>query len=204
MSGGYDIDKRMEQILGAPQRIAPLAQEDMDQEALDISIAMRKAFGIPENGSIPDVFATMLNHPELFKIQCDVGMMFAARPAVPPRERELAVLRLAWLLGAPYEWGEHVGIGKNFGVTEDEIQRCKIGSSAGGWSEHEAAILRGVEELHADCMISDATWAVLAKSWDAKQLMEFPVLVGQYTSTAYQQNSLRMTLLPSNPGLSHG
>jgi 4-carboxymuconolactone decarboxylase len=204
VSGGYDIDKRMDQILGQPQRIAPLAQEEMTEEALEISKAMRAAFKLPENGTIPDVFATMLVHPALFKIQCDIGMLIAATPAVPPRERELAVLRLAWLLGAPYEWGEHVGIGRNFGVTPEEIQRCKIGSAAPGWTEHERAIMKGVEELKDDCMISDETWATLAKTWDDKQMMEFPVLIGQYTSTAYQQNSLRMTLLPNNPGLSHG
>jgi hypothetical protein len=63
--------------------------------------------------------------------------------------------------------------------------------------------MKGVEELHADFAISDETWATLAKTWNDKQLMEFPVLIGVYTTTAMQQNSIRFRLDGSNPGLAH-
>jgi 4-carboxymuconolactone decarboxylase len=52
-------------------------------------------------------------------------------------------------------------------------------------------------------MISDESWAVLAESWNEKQLMEFPVLIGQYFMIAIQQNALRVRLSDHNPGLSH-
>ena len=62
-------------------------------------------------------------------------------------------------------------------------------------------MLRAVDELVTTAMISDATWAVLERSLDAAQLIELPVVVGTYQATAYLQNSLRLTLRPSNPGL---
>ena len=76
--------------------------------------------------------------------------------ALSPRERELAILRVDWLCGAPFEWGEHVDIAKRYGVSREEIERVTQGSSAPGWSEHERAILKGVEESLANYMISDA------------------------------------------------
>jgi hypothetical protein len=88
-------------------------------------------------------------------------------------------------------------------LTDEEIERCTRGSTAEGWSEHERAVLKAVEELHASHMISDETWAVLARSWEDKQLTEFPILVGAYTMTAMQQNSLRYRLADNNPGLAH-
>jgi alkylhydroperoxidase family enzyme len=121
--------------------------------------------------------------------------------ALPGRDREVAVLRIGWLCRAPYEWGEHVLIAKKLGVTSAEIEAITIGSTAPGWSVHDRAILRAVEELYADAMISDATWATLAERYDERQLIELPVLIGQYQAVAYYQNSLRLRLHHNNPGL---
>lgn len=111
------------------------------------------------------------------------------------------VLRVAWLWQAPYEWGEHVKLAKAAGITSEEIERVTAGSAAPGWDDHEAALLRAAEELCADAMISDATWAVLAQRLDEQQLFELPVLVGQFTNVAYFQNALRLRLESHNPGL---
>jgi alkylhydroperoxidase family enzyme len=127
---------------------------------------------------------------------------YLAHGSIGIRDRELLILRNAWLSQAPFEWGEHVRIAKGQGITGVEIQRIIEGSSAPGWSEHDRALLRTVEELHQDAMISDATWTVLARTLDEKQLVELPLLIGQYLTIAYTQNSLRMRLRDGNEGLS--
>ena len=50
-------------------------------------------------------------------------------------------------------------------------------------------------------MISDGTWQVLAKTMTDEQLIELPVLIGQYVGTAYVQNSWRVRLRQGNPGM---
>jgi hypothetical protein len=50
-------------------------------------------------------------------------------------------------------------------------------------------------------MISDATWRTLAKRLDERQLIELPIVVGQYQTVAYYQNSLRLRLHTGNLGL---
>src|SRR5579871_1646181 len=164
MSGGYDIETRMAEVAGKPQRIAPIPEDQMDEEMHALCRKLRVAFGIPETGLIPELMRTMFVHAGLFKVQMDMGFELAGRGALPVREREIAVLRVAWLSGAPYEWGEHVDQGKRAGITQEEIERIKTGSSASGWSEHDRAILKGVEELRADSMITDETWETLAKT----------------------------------------
>lgn len=203
VSAGRDIDKRMDQVVGEGLRVTPVEVADLTEEARQLAIQIRAAFGIPEDGAMPVSIRTMLIHPELFKAQMSMGIALAAG-SIPARERELAVLRNAWLCGAPYEWGEHVNIGKGrCGLTDEEVERCTQGSAAAGWTDHERAILQGVEEFHMDHALSEATWNLLARSWDQKQLMEFPVLVGAYIMTALQQNTIRMPLDPGNPGLAH-
>jgi alkylhydroperoxidase family enzyme len=150
---------------------------------------------------LPEIVRTMLRHPELFAVHTDVGLQLLARGALSLRDRELAVLRIAWLCQAPYEWGEHVIVGKRFGLTSEDIVRIIEGPAAAGLDEHESAILRAVDELHSDAMISDSTWTTLAKRLNERQLIELPIIVGQYQTVAYYQNSLRLRLHTGNRGL---
>src|SRR5262249_2898421 len=120
---------------------------------------------------------------------------------LPARARELVILRIGWLCRAPYEWGEHVELAKRAGISTEEIERVTRGSASDGWNDPNRALLQAVEELFADAMISDATWAVLAHHFDEKQLIELPILVGQYQTVAYFQNSLRLRLQRGNRGL---
>ncbi len=203
LAGAADAAARDAEINGVAPRIEPLSEKELSLDALEYCRNLRLAMGVPENGQIPEVTATMLRHPVLNEAQTDIGIMLNARGTLSNRERELAVLRQAWVTGSPYEWGEHVDIGKRLGLSAEEVERITHGPDVAGWSDHEAAILRGVDELLARFRISDETWADLAKSWSDQQLLEFPILVGVYAATAMQQNSVGARLRPSNPGLSH-
>jgi alkylhydroperoxidase family enzyme len=150
---------------------------------------------------VPELVITLLRHPDLYQRITELAVQLLGRGVLTPRDRELAVLRVGWLCQAPYEWGEHVRIAKQVGLTSEEIERVTRGSSASGWTKHEAAVLRAVEELHETAMISDATWGVLSETLDDQQLIELPVLIGQFTLVAYLQNALRLRLSDWNVGL---
>ena len=200
--GGAASDvARDAEVNGKPPRIAPLREDEMSDEAMDYCKRLRAVLGVPESGLIPAVTATMLRHPDLNDAQTNMGIMLQGRGLIPQRERELAVLRGAWVTGAPFEWSEHVVIARRVGITGEEIERVIEGAAAPGWTAHDAAILTAVDELLSRFMISDETWDTLAQSWDEKQLMEFPVFVGVYAATAMQQNSLRVTTEGGKPGL---
>jgi alkylhydroperoxidase family enzyme len=197
----FDVEAREAEILGKPQRLRSLTPDEFNEDAKAMVTNLRTSLGLSTE-HMPAVFGLMLRHPGLFKAQMEMGLQLF-KGEINPRERELAVLRIGWLCRAPFEWGEHVDIAKSYGMTSDEIDRVTHGSSAAGWNEHECAILKGVEELFSNQMISDSTWEVLAKSWSEPQLVEFPMLVGQYYATALQQNTLRVQLATENPGLKH-
>ncbi len=197
------IDAREKELFGKPVRIAPLADDELDPDASKVVADVREVMRLPNGGDIPDFFRIALKHPSLFRAQMDIGIYIVSpKAAIPRREAELAILRLAWLVRAPFEWGEHVGIGKKFGVTDDEVEWITEGSSAASWPDHERAIMKGVEELVNDTYLTDPTWEALSKTWNEAQMLEFPVLVGLYLMTAMQQNSMRLPLMPSNPGMS--
>lgn len=194
ITGRYDFDAeaRMAQAVEHGPRYAPLTLDEVSPEGQEQVDAIRAAFHISESRPFPDVSLITLRHPGMFKGQMVLGIELASKGTIPHRERELAILRLALLARAPFEWCEHVDIGKAFGVTPEEIERVIDGSDAPGWTPHEAALLRAVEELLADHCMSDATWATLAQTYDEKQMLEVPMLVGAYLMTALQQNSLKI------------
>lgn len=202
-SENFDIDAREAQVIGKGQRIAPLAPDRLSEEAKELADAVRTLFGDTDMSNVPDVFATLFKHPGIYRCQMQLGLERNKKGTLPPRERELAILRVAWLSRSPFEWGEHVEHGKKHGITDAEIEKITRGSSAPGWRRHDRAILRGVEELMGDYAVSDPTWAVLAESWNEQQLMELPYLVGAYVLTALLYNTLRFDLLEGNRGLRH-
>lgn len=200
--GGYQTAQRHHQVLADGPRIEAIPNQQIDAESWDLVNTLRAAAGAPPTDDMPAFMRVMAKHPPLFHRQMKMGnVLFTGR--IAPREREIAVLRISWLAGAAFEWGEHVEIGKRAGLSPEEIERITQGSSAKGWSAHDAAILRAVEELLADYAISDATWATLAKSWDEPQLIELPMMIGQYLTTAFLLNSLHVQLGAGNRGLDH-
>jgi alkylhydroperoxidase family enzyme len=198
----YDVEAREAYITGKPPRIGPLPADAVAAEGQALMAALHKASGSPAplKAEVPEFIATFLRHPRLARAHLALADELF-RSELASRDRELAILRASWLSKAPFEWGEHVKIGKRIGLSDLEIERVTLGSSAPGWNEHDRAILRAVEELIETAMISDDTWAVLRRDLNDKQLIELPILIGQYQGVAYLQNTLRVRLMPGNPGL---
>lgn len=196
----FDIEARHAQVVGNP-RIAPMKPEEFSDEARALVDATFANVQQIDMADVPDIFGIMFKHPGLARTQMQLALELGTKGHLPPRERQLATLRVAWLCRAPFEWGEHLPYGKKFGLTDADIERIILGSDAEGWDEHDRAIVRAVEELVGDYAISTPTWETLAKRWTEQQLMELPGLVGHYLATALMQNTLRFDFLEGNTGL---
>jgi alkylhydroperoxidase family enzyme len=175
-------------------RIPPLAAAELDEQAREL------LGGVDPGATASNIFATLVRHPGLFRKWLPFGgKMLAGR--LSARDRELAILRTGWLCRSDYEWGQHVLLARRAGITDAEIERVRQGPDAPGWSEVEAALLRATDELHDGACIGDATWAILAAHYDERQLIEVPMLVGEYHLVAFTLNSLGVQREPGVPGL---
>ena len=137
-----------------------------------------------------NIFATLARHPELFKAWLPFGGYLLTAGTLSGRERELLILRTALNCASPYEWGQHVRISLAGGIDRETIDRVVAGPDAPGWSASESALLRAADELHSAAEIADDTWGQLADAYDERQLIEIPMLVGQYHMVAFALNSL--------------
>lgn len=174
-------------------RIPPLpdAERDARTSALLADVAV--------SGPTTNIFTTLVRHPGLFRRWLPFGgKLLAGR--LPARDRELLILRTGWLCAAEYEWGQHVPVGRQAGLTDAEIARIQAGPDDPAWSEHDAALLAAADELHGDACITDDTWGKLAARYDERQLIEIPMVVGHYHLVAFTLNTLGVQREPGVPG----
>jgi 4-carboxymuconolactone decarboxylase len=199
-----EIQEREEYIRGRPPRLAvlPPGERTARQQQLLDEISMVVVDGVRKPREDKAALEILIRHAELYKAHMEVAQKYLSDCEMDIRDRELAILRIAWLSQAPFEWGSHVKIAKRNGITSEEIERVIEGSSALGWSKQDRAIVRAIEELHFDSMITDDTWADLQQFYNDKKLIELVILAGQYKTVAYYQNSLRLPLPEGNMGLS--
>lgn len=199
------VEARQADIVGRPPRIPALRSEDVLVPARKLmakiaGTASGHGGAIPD-AHIPEMLLTAMAHRDLFERLAEVSLKLLQEPALPLRDRQLVILRVGWLRQIPYIWGEHVAVSKRLGLSGDDIEQVVAGSTSPHWTGHERALLQATEELIDAAMISDAAWDVLAQRYDHAQLIELPVLVGQFCTVGYFQNALRIPLSPANQGL---
>jgi 4-carboxymuconolactone decarboxylase len=169
-------------------RLEPTTEADWDDETRETLERLKV------DGRVFNIFRTLAAHPKLLKQWLVFGNYILNKSTLPPRERELLILRIGWLCRAEYEWGQHVVIGKRVGLTDEEIDRIKEGPEAAGWSEFDATLLRAVDELRAQAFISNAVWSALSARYDAQQLLDLVFTVGQYNLVSMALNTLGVRL----------
>ena len=146
-----------------------------------------------------NIFRVMMNHPKLTRRWTVFAGHVLQKQTVPPRERELLILRVGWLNQAEYEWAQHVEIAKRSGITEAEIERIRQGPGA-GWSAHDAALLQAADDLFENSVVSDQTWATLSSQYSTEQMMDVVFAAGQYNLVCWALNSFGVPLADFLPG----
>lgn len=114
--------------------------------------------------------------------------------ALPEREREIAILRVAWNARSRYEWGLHGRLARSIGFTDADLAAIVEGPDAAHWRPPEAALMRGADEIMTQWKISDGTWETLAEHFDDRQLIDFIFVTCQFLLVAVTLESLKIPL----------
>ncbi len=176
--------------LAAP-RIAPLRDDELTDD-------QRAALAPMSTGKLGplNIFRTLARAPKALTRFNEWGSyVLSRRNSLPPREREILILRVGFLCKSGYEFTQHTRIGLNEGLSADEIEAIKKGADA-GWSAADAALIRAADELVQDHFVSDPTWKALGEHFDDKQRMDAVFTVGQYTQVSMFLNTFGVQLDP--------
>ena len=172
-------------------RIAPLTDPSPEVEEILEKTKVRP--GPPLN-----IFSTMAHHPRLLKRFNVLGGLFLGRGLLPPRERELVILRTACRSNCEYEFGQHTLLARQAGLTDDEIRR--VTEELADWPDGDAHLIQLADEIHAQRDVTDELWATLERRWSPAQMIELVTLAGFYGMVATFLNSTRVQLDAAVPG----
>src|SRR3954454_11437198 len=173
-------------MAAAAPRIAPGTRDEIGSVNALIAAVIGRATG----GRPPNVFTTLARHRRLFRAWLRFAGRLMPRGSLPRADTELVILRVSVNCGCDYEWGHHVRLGKRAGLSDEEIERVGAGPDAEGWSDHDRALLRAVDELHRDRVIGEETWGALRGRYDERELIELCLLAGHYEMLAGTLNSI--------------
>ncbi len=180
----------MVQRLSTP-RIAPLAAGEptpRQQEVIDDLVV----------GPTQNIYKTIARHPEAAAAMVNLGRTLRGG-RLSARHREIIILRTGWDCQSAYEFAQHRRVALSVGMTLDEVRRIQVGPDAAGWDPFEAALLRACDEVHADQIVAEATWATLSERYDEQELIEATMLIGYYHLVSFVLNTLGVPIEDDAP-----
>jgi alkylhydroperoxidase family enzyme len=101
--------------------------------------------------------------------------------SLPPRQRELLLMRIGVLCRSEYEYAAHHRVGVRAGLTDADVAHIIAGPGSGGGEPLDDTLLHAADELFENDVISNGTWDALAKGGlDMKQLFDVIITVDGY------------------------
>ncbi len=143
----------------------------------------------------------LANSPATLKAWMPYAVHVLQENAMPAREREIAILRVAWNCRSDYEWGLHARLARSIGMSERDLEAIVAGPDDAHLPGPERAIVRAVDEMQSAWTIADSTWAELEAAFDARQLVDLVFVTGQFILVALLLKSLRVPQEEGVPGL---
>jgi alkylhydroperoxidase family enzyme len=123
-----------------------------------------------------------------------LGGYIRNKSTLDPRLRELAILQVGWMEKSEYEFTHHVKIGKEFGVTDEDIQNLFL-ETDGKPSRLEPlakAVLRGAREMVRDLAMSDETFAEIKKDLSNEHMTDLVLTIAFYCAVVRVLATMKM------------
>jgi 4-carboxymuconolactone decarboxylase len=130
----------------------------------------------------------LVRHPGLYRVFVPYIAQTIAGSTLPPRDREVLVLRTLALGQDVYETHHHMQIALKAGLSEAEIAAVRAADPA--LDDWDKCLISAADELVAGQRMSDATWTALGARYTLAQQMEVVLLVGCYSVMAMLTNTL--------------
>ncbi|WP_069812451.1 carboxymuconolactone decarboxylase family protein [Streptomyces sp. TP-A0874] len=99
---------------------------------------------------------------------------------VPAGIRELAILRVAELNGAAYEWNAHEPVARKAGMTAEQVGALRRGADRSALTAEQRAALDYTDAMTSEVSVPQGVFDRLAEHFDPRQIVELTATVGTY------------------------
>lgn len=149
-----------------------------------------------DGGDILNLHRAIGNAPAVLRNFMRLGNSLLRHGSLPPRLRELAILRVAVLTRARYEWAHHEPIAAHAGVSAQEIEALAAGRMPPGLTAVEQAVLQYIDEVTERLEVPAAVFESVRTHLDEGQVVELTMVAGYWGMVARLLQALEVDVEP--------
>lgn len=169
-------------VLDPPARLPPVKPDEVTEDMR--AVLSRWTGGIFKNADLNPTLLTFAHHPQLANVFSQFNIHLLSTSTLPVKQRQIAIMRTAWITKATYMWSSHLRTSINCGLSPDMFRPIQIGASDPYFTPFERAVILATEELVNDKKVGDASWRALSAVWSTQQMLDFLFTVGCYVTVA--------------------
>ncbi|BFM07507.1 carboxymuconolactone decarboxylase family protein [Halioxenophilus aromaticivorans] len=148
-----------------------------------------------------NLLGALAHYPTFAKAFLTFNNHVASNESLSVKERELIILRTAWLRKSEYEYVQHVVLAQRVGIGPTEFNAIQGGDYRAAFDDKESLLLTAVDEMVAETRISRATYQKLAEHYSVHQIMDIVGCYACYETIAVLCNSFDIPIDPGVEGL---
>jgi 4-carboxymuconolactone decarboxylase len=141
-----------------------------------------------------NVFRMIANAPASLKGCLELAQSVLFKSAFDPRKREIAVLRVAHVTAAVYEWTHHVKLARHCKVTDAEIDIIKTEDPVASLDEEGNLLCRVADEISRDVRLSDEALSMILNRYGTRGATELILCVSYFNFLSRFLESTRVEI----------
>ena len=125
-----------------------------------------------------------------------LGIWIRFKTRLDPRLRQMAILRVGAVTRTEYEYSHHIELGREFGLSDDDIRAVIAGPKAESLTEIERLVLTAADEMTKGLGIGAETFKALRGHLDEGMMVELTMTLSYYNGVVRMLNSLEIDVEP--------
>jgi alkylhydroperoxidase family enzyme len=131
-------------------------------------------------GRLLNLYRVLLNSPPVAEGWLKLFTAIRQKTKLPGRFRELAILRVALLNGAAYEYRAHVPFALADGISQEKIDALEGWRDSKLFAPEERAVLAYTDAMTRDIRVPDALFSEIRAVFDEREVVELTATIAGY------------------------
>lgn len=154
----------------------PLIDDTLHPEVKPLADRIRAERG----GKLLALYRVLLNSPKVAEAWLQYFTVIRQQCELSAAHRELAILLIARLNGASYEFEQHVPFALRAGLSQQQLDAIDGWRDSSLFDETQMAVLAYTEAMTRQVKVPDEVFAKIRRQFDAKPLLELTCTVAGY------------------------
>ncbi|MBI1398443.1 MAG: carboxymuconolactone decarboxylase family protein [Betaproteobacteria bacterium] len=131
-------------------------------------------------GKLLSLYRVLLHSPKVAEAWLQFFTVIRQQCDLSARHREAAILQVAVLNRARYEFEQHIPFALAAGLTESMIQAIRNGTDDAGFTDTDRAVLAYTRAMTRDVQVPDDVFEAVKRHFPDAQMVELTATIGGY------------------------